>query len=417
MIRGFLLVAALLGAGLFAVVSAAAQNPILQANRPVTFQLSPGEARSFRLQMKRDGFAEITWLANDKVGLVVGVFNSSGKALEVTDSSEDDSLYFVAPGDAEYLLLVQFDESSEIKGQQSISLEYADSFRLPPRAKQKDIRSIAGFTVKVLASAGTEESIVTVEKAGRLKRVMKAFGGYADFAGFSFADPKLASTPSLRRSASLIRSTLDKTGDGIPDVMLDYFSGGAHCCFSTYFLNLGDTVDLVEIIHTEHTRLLALEKNPKGGLRFETFDSAFAYWNISFAGSPLPRVVLEFENGVLRPNFEVMKEPAPSLASLRSKARAARSKIDLEPYTEAPTAGFEEAFWSEMLDLIYSGNEPLAWQYFDSVWPAQKPGKERFLADFKEQLTFTYYGSKTINASNSFRTFIKALEMRLRELQ
>ena len=45
-----------------------------------------------------------------------------------------------------------------------------------------------------------------------------------------------------------------------------------------------------------------------------------------------------------------------------------------------------------MLDLIFTGHEDLAWEYFNMVWPPKKKGKEKFLADFKEQLAQTSYG-------------------------
>ena len=43
-------------------------------------------------------------------------------------------------------------------------------------------------------------------------------------------------------------------------------------------------------------------------------------------------------------------------------------------------------FWDEMLELIYTGNEELAWQFLDLVWPPEKQGKELFIRDFKKQL-------------------------------
>ena len=68
--------------------------------------------------------------------------------------------------------------------------------------------------------------------------------------------------------------------------------------------------------------------------------------------------------------------------------------MNLHPYTNPDDNfnDFEEAFWGDMLDLIYTGHEDLAWQYFDMVWPAKKAGKGKFLADFKEQLSKSAYG-------------------------
>ena len=97
-----------------------------------------------------------------------------------------------------------------------------------------------------------------------------------------------------------------------------------------------------------------------------------------------------------------MKKPAPTLAKLKRDAAATRSKLNLNPYTspEDNFNDFEEPFWGEMLDLIYTGHEDLAWQYFEMVWPAKKPGKDKFLADFKEQLALTAYGERKRSKAN-----------------
>lgn len=70
-------------------------------------------------------------------------------------------------------------------------------------------------------------SIVLIEKNGLLKKILKVSGSEAK--GFSFPYPEYltkADTAYMRkgdiaeyrRSISLIKSTVDKTGDGIPDV-------------------------------------------------------------------------------------------------------------------------------------------------------------------------------------------------------
>ena len=123
----------------------------------------------------------------------------------------------------------------------------------------------------------------------------------------------------------------------------------------------------------------------------------------------MPEVILEFHNGELRPNFDLMEKAPPPLAKLKAKARVASLKISNDPYTEVGM-DFEEAFWSEMLELIYSGHEDLAWQYFELVWPNKKRGKEKFTTDFKEALAESYYGTKTINTSNSMRNGMRLFE-------
>jgi hypothetical protein len=224
-------------------------------------------------------------------------------------------------------------------------------------------------------------------------RAEKEIGG-----GFYFSDGKneFDDSSSTKRSSMLMRTTPDKTGDGTPDVAVEYYTGGAHCCFQITFFELGDTVRQLPTIDTDNDRLTAIARKPGGGLRFESSEQVFAYWTIAYAMSPMPPVIYEFnKKDELVPRFDLMKKPAPTLAALRRKAAAAKDKINLNPYTspEDNFNDFEEAFWGEMLDLIYTGHEDLAWKYFDMVWPAKKRGKEKFLADFKEQLAQSSYGA------------------------
>ena len=112
----------------------------------------------------------------------------------------------------------------------------------------------------------------------------------------------------------------------------------------------------------------------------------------------MPTVIYEFDKSdKFVASFDLMRKPALSLMKLKRDAAAAKAKINLNPYT-SPEDNFndwEEPFWGYMLDLIYSGYEDQAWQYFELVWPSKKKGKEKFLADFKEQLALSTYGTST----------------------
>jgi hypothetical protein len=382
----------------FTSVDAQEKPQTLQPDQKTAFTLSPGERRAFAVPMKQDGYAEISWVVGEKLVLEYEITDSSGKRLQSGDSNEQSSVSFVAPVDGEYTFTAKFGKNSESTGSENVSLEYKSVFKLPAGAKQKDIRKVNGYDVRIMTVEGSDTesgiSALMIEKAGKLKMVLKQDGGM-EYMGFSFLDnPSEMTTPGQKLHVSLLKSTPDITGDGIPDVMVSYFTGGAHCCFQYLFINLGDRVEIVTTIDTENAGMMASGKNPKGGLRFETNDNAFAYWNTSFAGSPMPSVTLEFDKGVLRTNFDAMKKPPPTATALKAKAHDARLKMNNKPYTGVDTGEFEDAFWGEMLDLIYAGNETQAWQYFDLVWPAEKPGKDVFLKDFKSQLAEGYYGKK-----------------------
>lgn len=362
------------------------------------FSLAPGEERVFTLSMKTDNFAEILWLANDDISLTITIFDAYRKKAYETNYFFGDSIWFVAPKDGNYIVVVKYDSSGNSHGQQKISLQYNNKFKLPSSAKLQNIRKINGYDVRIMVIPGKDEgnySVFLIEKSGILKKAMRALGG-GGIGGYSFGDdPTKVYSAKEKTSVGLIRSTLDKTGDRIPDVIVDYYSGGAHCCASTYFINLGETVELVDSIDTGHDGLVAIGKNPKGGLIFFVNDTSYAYWQIGFAGSAFPPVVLDFNSGKLRPNFERMKKPPPSLATLRIKARSVKFQLSPEPYLGEDKEGsvlykenasYQTGFWEEILDLIYSDNEELAWQYLDLLWPAEKRGKEIFIKDLKHKL-------------------------------
>ena len=379
----------------------AQEKSVLNLNDLKTFSISPEQEKVFDLKMKKGDFAEIQWLANDEMPLSFKIYDSTRRDLLEQASADEDSIWFVAPKDDDFLVVCKFEKSENLTQPQTISIQYKNKFQLPSGTKLSGARKINGFDVKIMTTSNSQEmvggqnSIVLFEKNGQLQKIMKAFGD-GSVAGFHFADDiARAYSKEDKQSVFILKNTSDKTGNGIPDVMINYYSGGAHCCAESFFIDLGDWATLVDNIGTGHVGMNAKGKNPKGGLLFETADNTFAYWGGGFAGSPFPDVILGFKNGKLRPNFDQMRKPAPSLTILKRKAQMVRQKLSLEPYKgiENPdTVIYKEEFlgepdfWGEMLDLIYTGHEDLAWQYLDLVWSPQKQGKSIFIEDFKGQL-------------------------------
>jgi hypothetical protein len=76
--------------------------------------------------------------------------------------------------------------------------------------------------------------------------------------------PKKA-LPKLKTvQPALFGATTDKTGDGTPDLAVSYYSGGAHCCFSMYFYELGDEVKPIKALNTGDAGITAIGKSPNG---------------------------------------------------------------------------------------------------------------------------------------------------------
>lgn len=274
----------------FAVASALAQNrprTNLHLSQPITFTLAPGARKTFVIQLKKDDVAEVSWQANEELNLSFILRDPSGKDLIKEGPEVTDSIPFVAPLDGEYLLTITRKTVQDSpKGSHKITLKYDIRWQVPTGISKTDVRKVNGYDVKIIKSTGDNaNSYLLIERNGRLKKVYKGEG-----VGFYFGDDSSdAESDKERGSATLVGSTPDKTGDGNPDIEIGYYSGGAHCCYTTFFFELGTSVRVLPSISTYDAPLVAIGKSPKGGLRFETLDVGFAYWLTSFAESPMPR--------------------------------------------------------------------------------------------------------------------------------
>ena len=378
-----------------AVVSSGQKVINLTSSSPSSFSLTANESQEFAVVLKSAEVCNIKVTGDARLFLEMDVIDPSGRQM-LKGGDAMQGYLFIAETAGSYRIIIKNTETNPENSSISASatIIYSNKLNLPKNAKTTATRSINGYTARIVDEAGDDASTyLTIEKGGKTLGVMRSEKEITG--GFYFSDDPTKFTP--KASVALMRSTLDKTGDGTPDIAVEYYSGGAHCCFEITFFELGDRVRQLPTIYTDNDQLTAFAKKPGGGLRFRASEQAFAYWAIAFAFSPMPTVIYEFDRSdELEPRFDLMKKPAPALVKLRRDAAATRAKLNLNPYTspEDNFNDFEEPFWGEMLDLIYTGHEDLAWQYFEMVWPAKKPGKDKFLADFKEQLALTAYGER-----------------------
>lgn len=160
----------------------------------------------------------------------------------------------------------------------------------------------------------------------------------------------------------------DVNADGIPDVTLWDWSGGAHCCFTTIVLSLGDRVDSLVTIATGNSggRFVNLDEDP--ALEFETAEDGFSYWPGSFAGSPHPRVVLDWEGRRLEASCALTFRPVTD-ESMRELTEKLRKEID---WTEGPLSMSAGQLFSAMADLQYAGRPELAQALYRDLRPAAR---------------------------------------------
>lgn len=215
---------------------------------------------------------------------------------------------------------------------------------------------------------------------------------------------------SSEEDASMKEGCPDITGDKIPDLVVTSYSGGAHCCSTTYIFGLGDEVKLMDTLETGHSEGRFEDIDQDGIPEFIANDWTFAYWNTSFASSPAPAIILKFKNGKYRLAGDLMRKPPPSLEDrkkmldqIRADIAEINTMIEEErasnPNAETPTylgwirngVIIPPSAWGYLLDLMYTGQASVARRFIHEIVPDHEKEKEEFMAELEGQLRQSPY--------------------------
>jgi hypothetical protein len=189
---------------------------------------------------------------------------------------------------------------------------------------------------------------------------------------------------------------LDLEHDGQPDVILDLYSGGAHCCFiehvfsfdpgtMTYAETQRDFGDPGErIVHLGHN----------GQYEFLTADDSFAYEFTDFAASGLPIQILTFSNrhfaNVTRHYPNLIRRDA-NLWLRAFKAMAKQHYQDSVGVIAAWAADEEELGHAKLVNTYLAQQAKLG--HLNSPLAPEEPGGTKFIAKLQRFLrTHGYLG-------------------------
>ncbi len=176
-------------------------------------------------------------------------------------------------------------------------------------------------------------------------------------------------------------SLLDKNilGKDKAALVVEEFTGGAHCCFDYTVYQLSPTFK----------RITQLDLGNFGG-RFEDVDNdgqyeliagddGFAYWgNYSFVESPRIEAILRFRNGAFHLDAGAMRAKLPGVDSLEH----IKTKLKSAYWNELPP----RELWDVMLQYVYCGKMYEADAIYDEVVPANYKDKVKYSKLFKAQL-------------------------------
>lgn len=185
----------------------------------------------------------------------------------------------------------------------------------------------------------------------------------------------------------------DLTGDGVPELVVSSYSGGAHCCTTHWIVTLGDDgprpVARVDAADGE-AEIVDLDRD--GLPEVALADWSFAYWNASFAESPAPRVVLRWDGAGFAPTWQGLRLPPLDPAALDAEAAAVRADAAWTERSFPPVA-----YWATLLDLLYAGHGAEAARFAEAAWAGDALGRAVFLRSLTDVLYRSPYGPAVID--------------------
>lgn len=250
-------------------------------------------------------------------------------------------------------------------------------------------------TIRVGETVATVRTLRNPDDRGMHATVLHRGESILDIEDMNIEFGFAAWMPNGGRSPDRMCAGEDIDNDGTKDLAVFAYSGGAHCCYTVYLLELSDPPRIVATIDARNG--MGMERRLIDGhqaVLLDISDQSFDYWNTPHAHSPFPSVFYRLHDHHLRIALDRMLTP-PSLSDriLGEHAEYLRGELKAFPTVRNPD------MWSLMLGLIYSGHEDRAWSFFEDCWPDDVPGKAAFKQEFLDIL----------NKSPQYRDFKVAL--------
>ncbi len=157
----------------------------------------------------------------------------------------------------------------------------------------------------------------------------------------------------------------DLTNDGTPEVIIERFTGGAHCCSGTEVYSVGDRLENVLSRVPAECGGGFNDLDGDGTYEYITCDDVFAYAYCPYVGSPFPQVVMKYDvdRGYIPASPEFPQVYDESIVRNLESAQVS------EPGAYGEFDGSNKcSVLPVVLDYLYSGQDELAWQTFNDIY-------------------------------------------------
>ena len=196
----------------------------------------------------------------------------------------------------------------------------------------------------------------------------------------------LSSFGDICRADSLTAAGMDITGDGIGNLVISEWTGGLEGCYLSHIFELGNCLRKIAVIDGVHEWPMFVDLNNDSSLEVIVRDWAFRGSELLGADEYVPEVILGYRDGAYEVELDLMFKPVHEADQLMLSAADLRNNMNWL-LGEAPT----RAICKRMLEMIYSGNAGLAWEYCRTAWHPAAPGRKDFLVELCIQLGESKY--------------------------
>jgi hypothetical protein len=174
----------------------------------------------------------------------------------------------------------------------------------------------------------------------------------------------------------------DINGGGKPDVVFDAFSGGETCCYLYWVVTLERNPQVIRKIRNQVP--LIFRKRPDGSTEIRTGEGSFDLFFLPHSESVIPELVLRLQGDQL---VDISSDSREDYDQKIARARAELSAADLQKFR---ASRYNQKMFADqlhtvkcvltiVLNYLYSGREPQAWQALNEMWPPSDGERVRSL--------------------------------------